>query len=76
MENVYYPNGKKLREIILDTNGIKTFEKYYYESGEIKSIYPYKDELIDGNVKWFTINGDINVDEIYIRGVLVRNSKN
>lgn len=70
MRNIYYENGNLLRETISIDRTNKQ-ERYYYEDGSIKSVYPYRGDVLYGEVIWFSKEGSIISKELYKNGVLM-----
>ncbi|WP_029758089.1 toxin-antitoxin system YwqK family antitoxin [Fusobacterium nucleatum] len=65
-----FPNGLLKQYFIFNKDGLLDGEnREYYEEGEIKSIFPFKNNVADGNMISYYQNGNIKEKNTYKNGI-------
>ncbi|MCK5208244.1 MAG: hypothetical protein KAQ79_09495, partial [Cyclobacteriaceae bacterium] len=68
IEKIYYEDGSIKAEGVLE-NGIKSGPWYYfYPSGKISSEENYKEDQLDGVIKYFDDQGNLIASENWLNG--------
>ena len=87
-EEITYKNGKKEGEFVKyydfgewklkykpedSVTGMQADSVYYFDGQKIKAKGQYKNNLLEGKVTYYKLNGKIDKTEVYKSGELIKN---